>query len=116
MNHKYFYVLRNVNSMAFVGADFMAFCLLPAGEVYVWFMWIAVPLYVSYLVSMSVISPDTVWSFSTSAVSVLIIIAVYMVVYFVRWRRSKKKIPGTTSDLILEGLTTLDLAKGVECR
>ncbi|CAN6860217.1 unnamed protein product [Brassica oleracea] len=115
MNHKYFYVLRNVNSMAFVGAVFMAFCLLPAGEGYVWwFMWIAVPLYVSYLVSMSVISPDTVWYFSTSAVSVLIIIVVYMVVYLVRWRRSKKNIPGTTSELILEGLTTFDLAKGVE--
>ncbi|KAG2311134.1 hypothetical protein Bca52824_022691 [Brassica carinata] len=117
MNHKYFYVLRSVNSMAFVGAVFMAFCLLPAGEGYVWwFMWIAVPLYVSYLVSMSVISPDTLWYFSTSAVSVLIIIAVYMVVFFLRWRRSKKKMPGTTSELILEGLTTLDLAKGVECR
>jgi hypothetical protein len=33
-------------------------------------------------------------------------------VFFLRWKRSKKKVPGTSSELILEGLTTLDLAKG----
>ncbi|CAH2070958.1 unnamed protein product [Thlaspi arvense] len=116
MSHKYFFVLRSVNSMAFVGAIFMAFCLLPAGEGYVWsFLWIAVPLYVSYLVSMSVISPDTVWYFSISSGSVLIVVATYMVVFFLRWKRSKKKIPGTSSEMILEGFITLDLAKGVEC-
>jgi len=113
MSHKYFFVLRGVNTMAFVGAIFMAFCLLPAGEGYVWwFLWIAVPLYVSYLVSMSVISPDTVWYVSTNAGSVIIVVFAYMVVFFLRWKRSKKKVPGTSSELILEGLTTLDLAKG----
>uniref|UniRef100_A0A1J3HWU4 Ankyrin repeat-containing protein n=1 Tax=Noccaea caerulescens TaxID=107243 RepID=A0A1J3HWU4_NOCCA len=116
MDGRYFYVLRNVNSMAFIGAIFMAFCLLPAGEGYVWwFLWIAVPLYVSYLVSMSVISTDTVWFFSINAGSVIIVVLVYMVVFFLRWKRSKKKIPGTSSELILEGFTTLDIAKGVEC-
>ncbi|AEE82921.1 Ankyrin repeat family protein [Arabidopsis thaliana] len=84
-----------------------------AGEGYVWwFLWIAVPLYVSYLVSMSVISPDTVWYVSTNAGSVIIVVFAYMVVFFLRWKRSKKKVPGTSSELILEGLTTLDLAKG----
>ncbi|XP_023636524.1 ankyrin repeat-containing protein BDA1 isoform X2 [Capsella rubella] len=84
-----------------------------AGEGYVWwFLWIAVPLYVSYLVSMSVISPDTMWYFSVSVGSVIIVVFAYMVVFFLRWKWSKKKVPGTKSELILEGLTTLDLAKG----
>ncbi|VVB08735.1 unnamed protein product [Arabis nemorensis] len=115
MNKIYFNVLRSVNSMAFVGAIFTTFCLLPAGEGYLWgFLWISVPLYVSYLVSMSVISPDTTWYFSISAGWVIIMAIVYMVVFFRRWKRSKKKVPGTSSELILEGLTTLDLAKGME--
>ncbi|CAN6867886.1 unnamed protein product [Brassica oleracea] len=114
MNQTYFNVLRTVNSMAFEGAGLMAFTFLPAGEEYVWsFLWIMVPLHVSYLVSMSVISPDTMWYLSFSIGWVIFVVIVYMIMLLLRWKRSKKKIPEPRSELILEGLTTLNQAKGV---
>ncbi|EOA22013.1 hypothetical protein CARUB_v10002536mg [Capsella rubella] len=114
MNKSYFNVLRSVNSMAFEGAFFMVFCFLPAGEEYIWaFIWIMVPLHVSYLVSMAVISPDKMWYLPISVGWVMIVVVVNMVVFFLRWKLSKKKETELRSELILEGLTTLDQAKGV---
>ncbi|XP_010433716.1 PREDICTED: ankyrin repeat-containing protein At2g01680-like isoform X1 [Camelina sativa] len=116
MNESYFYVLRVVNSMAFEGAFLMVFYFLPAGEEYIWaFIWIMVPLHVSYLVSMAVISPDKMWYLPISVGWVMIVVVVNMVVYFLRWKLSSKKEKPELirSELILEGLTTLDQAKGV---
>ncbi|ESQ38246.1 hypothetical protein EUTSA_v10029378mg [Eutrema salsugineum] len=94
---RYFSVLRIVNSMAFEGEVLMAFSFLPAGEEYVWsFLWIMVSLHISYLVSMSIISPDTV---------------LYLPSVLVGGLRSRYL--NQESDLILEGLTTLNQAKGV---
>lgn len=92
MNHSYFYVLRIVNSMAFEGAFIMVFCFLPAGEEYIWaFIWIMVPLHVSYLVSMSVISPDKMWYLPISVGWVIKVVVVNMVVFFLRWKLFTKK-------------------------
>ncbi|KAF8101647.1 hypothetical protein N665_0202s0010 [Sinapis alba] len=103
MDLSYFNVLRIVNNMAFEGAGLIAFTFLPAGEEYVWsFLWIMVPLHVSYLVSMSVISPDTIWYLPFSIGWVIIVVIVYMIVFFLRWKRSKKKIHEPRSELILE--------------
>ncbi|KAL1190846.1 Ankyrin repeat-containing protein BDA1 [Cardamine amara subsp. amara] len=114
MEMKYLYVLRVVNSMAFEGAIILAFCMLPAGNDYLWpFLWITMLLHVSYLVSVSVISPDTIWYLSLNAGSSIVIVLFYMMLFFLRWKWSKKKIPEHRSELILEGLTTLDQAKGV---
>ncbi|XP_010433724.1 PREDICTED: serine/threonine-protein phosphatase 6 regulatory ankyrin repeat subunit B-like isoform X2 [Camelina sativa] len=87
-----------------------------AGEEYIWaFIWIMVPLHVSYLVSMAVISPDKMWYLPISVGWVMIVVVVNMVVYFLRWKLSSKKEKPELirSELILEGLTTLDQAKGV---
>ncbi|XP_023637375.1 ankyrin repeat-containing protein BDA1 isoform X2 [Capsella rubella] len=85
-----------------------------AGEEYIWaFIWIMVPLHVSYLVSMAVISPDKMWYLPISVGWVMIVVVVNMVVFFLRWKLSKKKETELRSELILEGLTTLDQAKGV---
>lgn len=114
MEMKYFYVLRSVNNTAFEGAILLAFSMLPAGRDYLWpFLWITVFLHVSYLVSMSVISPDTIWYLWINASSSILIVLSYIMFYFLRWKWSKKKIPEHRSELILEGLTTLDQAKGV---
>lgn len=92
----------------------MAFTFLPAGEEYMWyFLWIMVPLHVSYLVSVSVISPDTIWYLPFSIGWVIFVIIVYMIVCFLRWKWSKKKIPEPRSELVLTGLTTLNQAKEV---
>ncbi|RID45552.1 hypothetical protein BRARA_I02276 [Brassica rapa] len=85
-----------------------------AGEEYMWyFLWIMVPLHVSYLVSVSVISPDTIWYLPFSIGWVIFVIIVYMIVCFLRWKWSKKKIPEPRSELVLAGLTTLNQAKEV---
>lgn len=114
MEMRYFYVLRAVNNTAFEGAILLAFSMLPAGNDYLWpFLWIAMFLHVSYLVSMSVISPDTIWHLSINGGSSIMIVFFYIMYFFLRWKQSKKKIPEHRSELILEGLTTLDQAKGV---
>ncbi|CAH8353221.1 unnamed protein product [Eruca vesicaria subsp. sativa] len=100
--------------MAFEGAALMAFTFLPAGDEYLWsFLWIMVPLHVSYLVSMSVVSPDAVWYLTFSISWLIFVVIVYIIVSFLQWKRYKKKIPEPRSELILEGLTTLNQAKGV---
>lgn len=51
--------------------------------------------------------------FTVGIVWVMIVVVVNMVVIFLRWKLSTKKIPKFSRELIFEGLTTLDQAKGV---
>lgn len=116
MNENYFQALWTLNGASFWTAMFTTFLVLPVGKDYVQlFFSMAVPLYFSYAVSMSIVSPGSIGYLLSASLAFVIYILGYYMMFFLQWKQSiLKKIPEPRSELILEGLTTLNLARGME--
>ncbi|XP_010538856.1 PREDICTED: ankyrin repeat-containing protein NPR4-like [Tarenaya hassleriana] len=116
MKEIYFILLWAFNSMAFWTALVLTFNLLPVGGEYTLsFFAISVPLFVSYAISIAVISNDSVLYLVRTLSMCLLGVPATLIHFFLKWKWSKlKKMPGPRSELIVEGFTTMGLARGVE--